>query len=216
MTRTILGLITLLGLLPIARAEQPLSAIAKYGNLNFPVVENMFDGMDDGWRDRVALEFEIMNDADLKSLRAALKHEKPFARAMAARALGILADRDSAGALAELVKSDPSFLVRIRAVESLGFLKAKPDIIELAKKDKQGGVRWSATLAADQLKSEDDYAAQVRRAFAAGIERDEMDQAQVGQRAPDFSSQTLDGKPFLLSSVIGKKPIAIYFAAFDG
>ena len=53
-------------------------------------------------------------------------------RSMAARALGILADRSSADALAELVKNDPSYLVRIRAVESLGFLKMKPDVIELA------------------------------------------------------------------------------------
>lgn len=135
---------------------------------------------------------------------------------MAARALGILADRDSADILVELVKSDPSYLVRIRAVESLGFLKMKPDVIELAKNDEQGGVRWSATLAAEQLKSEVDYAAQVRQAFAFGIDRDEMDHAHVGQPAPDITVQTMDGEPFKLSSVLGKKPIAIYFAALDG
>jgi HEAT repeat protein len=197
-------------------AEEPQSAIARYGNLKPPQIKNMFDGMDDGWQDRVALEFEIMNNADLESLRAALEDERPVVRSMAARALGILADRESADALANLVKSDPSFLVRIRAVESLGFLKLKPEVIELATKDVQGGVRWSAKLAAEQCNSEDDYAAQVRRAFAVGIERNEMGQAKVGQPAPDIDVQTLDGKPFKLSSVLGKRPIAIYFAAFDG
>ena len=33
---------------------------------------------------------------------------------------------------------------------------------------------------------------------------------------PDFTALTGDGKPFKLSAVLGKKPVAIYFAAFDG
>ena len=114
------------------------------------------------------------------------------------------------------MKSDESYLVRIRAVELLGFLKMKPDVIEQSTKDKQGGVRWSARLAAEQLKSKIDFASQVRDAFAVGIDRDDMAQAQVGLPAPDITVQTMDGKLFRLSSVVGKKPIAIYFAAFDG
>jgi peroxiredoxin len=43
-----------------------------------------------------------------------------------------------------------------------------------------------------------------------------MGSAKVGKPAPDFTAQTSDGKPFQLSSVLGKKPIAIYFAAFEG
>jgi hypothetical protein len=185
----------LLFLSPAALAQQPPSAIAKYGNLNFPEVTNKMSdkGWEVGWKDRVALEFEIINDADLESLRAALKDDKPFVRSMAARALGILADRDSVDALATLATNDPSYLVRIRAVESLGFLKMKLDVIELATKDKQGGVQWSARLATEHLKSDYDYAAQIRRAFAIGIERDAMSGAKVGQPAPDFTAQTLDG-----------------------
>ena len=216
MIRISVGFTCVLSLLTTTLGEEPLSAIDRYGKLKIPRITKMFTDIDDGWRDRVALEFEIINDPDLESLRAALKDEKPVVRGMAARALGILADRESADALAELVKSDDSYLVRIRAVESLGFLKMKPDIIELATKDKQGGVRWSARLAEEQLKSEVDFAAQVRRAFAVGIKREDMGQALVGQRAPDIAVQTIDGKPFKLSSVVGKQPIAIYFAAFDG
>ena len=217
MKEIVFGFITLFGLLSTSWAQEPLSAIARYGRLDFPEVVKSFEkGWEIGWKDRVELEFEIMNDANLKSLRVALKDDQPFVRSMAARALGILADRSSADALAELVKNDPSYLVRIRAVESLGFLKMKPDVIELAKKDEQGGVRWSARLAAEQLENKVDFAAQVRKAFAVGIERDDMAQAQVGLPAPDITVQTLDGKPFRLSSVVGKQPIAIYFAAFDG
>jgi peroxiredoxin len=43
-----------------------------------------------------------------------------------------------------------------------------------------------------------------------------MGTAKIGQPAPDFTALTSDGKPFKLSSVLGTKPIAIYFAAFDG
>jgi hypothetical protein len=69
---------------------------------------------------------------------------------------------------------------------------------------------------AGQVKSEVDYASQIRQAYAAGIDRGLMGSAVVGKPAPDFTALTIDGKPFQLSSVLGKKPIAIYFAAFDG
>ncbi len=193
--------------------QTPPSPLERYRALEFPPKEENFAK---GWQERVRLEFEIVNGADLKSLRNALKDENPFVRSIAARALGIRADKASADAMAELVKADPEYMVRIRAVEALGFLKMKSEVVEQAKKDRQGGVRWSAMLAAGQLKSETDFAADVRRAYAAGIKRDDIGAAKVGRPAPDFTAETSDGKPFKLSSVLGKKPIAIYFAAFDG
>jgi hypothetical protein len=207
------ALAILLVLAPSARPQQPSSPLERYRNLEYPpTVENF----DKGWKDRVALDFEIVNTADLKSLRAALKDKDTFVRAMAARALGIRADRESADALAELAKTDPDYIVRIRAVESLGFLKMKADVVEAAKKDKDLGVVWTANLAAEQFKSDTDYAAQLRQAFAEGIQREAMGAAKVGKPAPDFTALTTDGKTFKLSTVLGRKPIAIYFAAFDG
>src|SRR5262249_29701617 len=100
---------------------------------------------------------------------------------------------------------------------SLGYLRAKPDVIRLAAKDRDGGVVWVAKLAAEQLKSETDYAKQVRDGYARGLERKVVGTAKIGKPAPDFTAQTSDGKPFQLSTVLKKnKPIAIYFAAFDG
>src|SRR5262249_39762119 len=125
-------------------------------------------------------------------------------------------DKNSAAALAELVKADPESMVRARAVESLGLLKMKPEAIESAKKDSNTGVQWVARMAAGQIRSETDYGALVKKAHAAGIKRDHLSVARVGQPAPDFTAQTSDGKPFKLSEVLGKKPIALYFAAFDG
>ena len=212
MNRLIMALAGLL-LLPHAGWAQPTSPLEKYRRLEYPPKDENFAK---GWQERVALEYEIINGGDLKALRSALKDEDPFVRAIAARALGILGDKDSADALAELVKADKEYLVRIRAVESLGYLKMKPEVILLAIKDRDGGVSWVAKLAADQLKSDADYAKQLREAYATGIKREVMGTAKVGKPAPDFTAQTSDGKPFKLSAVLGKKPIAIYFAAYDG
>ena len=107
-------------------------------------------------------------------------------------------------------------MVRIRAVEALALLKMKPEVIESAKKDRDRGVPWVAKLVAGQFKSEIDYAAEIRQAYATGITRGAMGSAVVGKPAPNFTALTLDGKPFELSSALGKKPIAIYFTAFDG
>src|SRR4029453_11229183 len=209
MTIALVGLV----LLPGAGWAQPTSPLEKYRRLEFPPKDENFAK---GWQERVALEYEIINAADLKALRIALKDEDRFVRAIAARALGILGDKDSADALAELVKTDKEYLVRIRAVESLGYLKMKPQVIQMAIEDRDLGVSWVAKLAADQLKSDADYAKQLREAYATPIERELMGTAKVGQPAPDFTAQTSDGKPFKLSAMVGKKPIAIYFAAYDG
>ena len=153
---------------PTGWTQPPPSPLEKYRNLEFPAKEENFDK---GWKDRVALEYEIINSADLKSLRTAHKYDDPFVRAIAAQALGIMGDKASADALAELVKADPEYLVRIRAVESLGYFKLKSDVIELAKKDRDGGVSWVAKIVADQLKSDTGYAAQVRQTYATGQAR---------------------------------------------
>ena len=212
MKRTVLTACLLL-VAPTSRSAEPLSPIESYRKLEFPPTDENFEK---GWRDRVAADYDVINSADLTSLRAALKDGDPFVRAIAAYALGVRSDRTSADALAELVKNDKEYVVRIRAVEALALLKMKPEVIESALKDRDPGVPFVAKLVAGQLKSKIDYAAQIRQAYAAGIDRGAMGSAVVGKPAPDFTALTLDGKPFQLSSVLGRKPIAIYFTAFDG
>jgi hypothetical protein len=212
MNRTVL-IACLLLLAPTSQSAEPLSPIENYRRLEFHPKDENFEK---GWKDRVAADYDVINSADLTSLRAALKDGDPFVRAIAAYALGVRSDKTSADALAELVKSDKEYVVRIRAVEALALLKMKPEVIELAKEDGDPGVPFVANLVAGQVKSEIDYAAQIRQAYAAGIDRGAMGSAVVGKPAPDFKALILDGKPFQLSSVLGKKPIAIYFAAFDG
>ncbi len=213
MSRMVVGLAGLLVLLPTGWAQQPPSPLERYRKLEFPPRDENFAK---GWQERVVLEYDVINVADLTSLRTALKDKDPLVRSIAARALGIRADKVSADALADLVKTDPDYIVRIRAVESLGYLRMRPEAIELAKKDVNNAVRWAARLAAGQLKRDTDDAALVRKAYAAGIKREALGSAKVGQPAPDFTAQTSDGKPFQLAAVLGKKPLALYFAAYEG
>ena len=197
---------------PQGRSEPP-SPLERYRNLKYrPTMENF----NKGWQERVLVEFEIVNSADPGPLRAGLKDRDPFVRSIAARALGIRGDKDSADALAELVKADPESMVRARAVEALGLLRMKPEAIEQGKKDGNEGVRWVARMAAGQIHSDTDHGALVRTAYAMQIKPDQLGTAKVGRPAPDFGAVTSDGKPFRLSSVVGKKPIALYFTAFDG
>src|SRR5262245_24825521 len=212
MRRTVLTACLLL-VAATSRSAEPPSPIERYRKLEFPPKDENFDK---GWKDRVAADYDVINSADLTSLRAALKDGDPFVRAIAAYALGVRRDKTSADALAELAKNDKEYVVRIRAVEALALLKMKPEVIEAAKKDPDPGVPWVAKLVAGQFKSEVDYAAEIRQAYAAGIDRGAMGSAVVGKPAPDFAALTIDGKPFQLSAALGKKPIAMYFAAFDG
>jgi hypothetical protein len=212
MKRTVLSACLFL-LATTTQSAEPLSPIETYRRLEFPPTDENFER---GWKDRVAADYDVINSADLAALRAALEDGDPFVRAIAAYALGVRSDRTSADALAELVKNDKEYVVRIRAVEALALLKMKPEVIASTKKDPDPGVPFVARLVAGQVQSEIDYAAEIRQAYAAGIDRGAMGSAVLGKPAPDFTVLTIDGKPFRLSSVVGKKPIAIYFAAFDG
>lgn len=87
MMRILVALIFLAALVPTVSAQEPQSALEKYRDLEFPAEPDNFNK---GWKDRVALEFEIINAADVNSLRAGLKDEDKYVRSMAARALGML------------------------------------------------------------------------------------------------------------------------------
>src|SRR5262245_56070727 len=118
MKRTVL-IACLLLLAPASRSAEPLSPIERYRRLAFPPKD---ENLEKGWKDRVAADYDVINSADLPSLRAALKDGDPFVRAIAAYALGVRKDNTSADALAYLVKNDKEYVVRIRAVEALALL----------------------------------------------------------------------------------------------
>src|SRR5262245_7125885 len=153
MKRIVLIIGCLLLQTPASWSAEPPSPIENYRKLEFPPNDENFEK---GWKERVAADYDVINSADLASLRAALKDDDPYVRAIAAYALGVRQDKTSADALAELVKNDKEYVVRIRAVEALALLKMKPEVIESAKKDRDPGVPFVAKLVAGQLTSKID------------------------------------------------------------
>ena len=201
------------GAAPSGGADVAPSALERYRNLELKPV---FENFDKGWQERVQLEFEMVNHPNLPELRKGLKDTDPYVRSISAKVLGFLADRESIELLAEMAAKDPEYHVRIRAIEALGFLKSKREVIAAGKLDPDFGVKWTAKTVEGMVADPIDHAAQARESFAKGIQRKDMDSAVVGKKAPDFTARRLDGTLFKLSEVRGKKPIAIYFAAFDG
>lgn len=198
---------------PSGGADVAPSALERYRNLELkPVYENF----DKGWQERVELEFEMVNHPNLPELRKGLKDPDPYVRSISAKVLGFLADRESIDVLAVMAAKDPEYHVRIRAIEALGFLKAKREVIAAGKFDPDFGVKWAAKTVEGMVADRVDHAKQARESFAQGIRRKDMGSAVVGKKAPDFTARRLDGTLFRLSEVRGKKPIALYFAAFDG
>ena len=76
----------------------PPAELERYRKREFPPAEENFVK---GWQERVTAEFDVINDAKLDELRAALKDKDPLVRSIAARALGIRSDKDSADALVD-------------------------------------------------------------------------------------------------------------------
>ena len=193
----------MLALAPSLQA-QPTSPVEKSRALEFPPTEENFEK---GWRERVAVEFELVNDADVKSLRAALSDKVPYIRALAARALGVRDDKASAPKIAELAVNDPEHIVRIRAVEALGLLKLETEAIQAATKDSHGGVSWSAKISASQATNKTDFAA-LARAYGMPGWRVEATSA----FSPAFAEAMAHDGPALIHLVLDERDISPFAA----
>lgn len=170
---------------------------------------------DDACKTRVELEFKIIQAGKPEPLRTALKDANRDVRALAARSLGILGDKASAAAIAELAKSDPDALVRCMALQALGWLKAGNELLPALKADKNRDVAFMAGNLEAYLKDPADHAGKVRDAYKAPLKREDLAAAKVGQPAPDFAAVDSDGKPFRLSDYLKKKPIVLMFQIAD-
>lgn len=171
--------------------------------------------VDDAWRRRVTLEFEVIRQAKSEPLRAALGDANRDVRAFAATALGILGDKPSVPKVESLVRGDSEPLVRGMALQALGWLKAGGETIRAAKSDESRDVQFLAGVAEGHLKDPADYAAKVREAFKAGLRPEELGIARVGAPAPDFAATESDGRPFKLSDVLRQQVVVLTFQLAD-
>jgi hypothetical protein len=170
---------------------------------------------DEAWKQRIELEFKLIQQARPEPLRDALKDSNPNVRAFAARALGMLKDKTSAVAIAELAKSDPSEWVRCMSLQSLGWLKTGADAIQTCKNDRSRDVKYMAGVAERLVQDAEDHAKEILAAYRVGIQREELALARVGAAAPDFEGRTPDGGVFRLKDLLGKKVIVLAFQLAD-
>jgi hypothetical protein len=203
---------SLAGLLQAAQ-ESPDRLLDRYRKLDFAATRTGPLNQTD--KEKLALEGALIRAGKLEPFRAALKDSLPPVRAFAARALGILGDKESADALSVLVKGDPDGIVREGALQSLSWLKAGADAIQAAKSDRDSFVRFAAGAAEAQRTDPVDYAAKIRAEYDVPLTLESMDRARVGQIAPDFSAVDTEGNPFQLSKVVGKSIVVLDFLIAD-
>lgn len=184
----------------------------EYRKVDFAQKQGKFD---DACRKRIALEFEMIRTGKPDLLRPALKDPNRDVRAFAAATLGILGDKASAASIAQLAKEDSDAVVRVMALQGLGWLKAGPDVINAAKSDSNRDVKFMAGVAEAHLKDPRDFAAMVREAYKAPLKPEEIASAQLGKPAPDFSVTDSDGNPFKLSAVLKKQIVVLAFQLAD-
>lgn len=207
------GEVVLLGL-ALSACSTPRDLLQEYRRAGFGE-ERSFPVLDDSYRDRIALEFEIIRSGRVEPLREAIRDSNRHVRAFSITALGILGDHASVDAIAKQV-DDPDSLVGGAALQALGWLKGGLKAIQSARAKPRTVNLHLATIAERQIGDSIDHAATVREAYRLGLRREDLGSARVGQPAPDFTALDTDGRPFRLSDVVKHhKVVILMFVSAD-
>jgi hypothetical protein len=173
--------------------------------------------LDDAYRERILLEFEIIRAGRIEPLREAMADPNRYVRSFAIAALGILGDQASVEAIARVL-DDPEVdsMVGAAALQALGWLKGGLQAVQTAKVKSRTLNRHLLNIAERQITDPIDHASKVREAYKAGLRRDDVGIAKVGRPAPDFDAVDTDGLPFRLSDAVRKNNVVVLvFVAAD-
>lgn len=154
---------------------------------------------------------------DRAAIEAGLRHEDRQARYLAAAALGILGDVNSAPALEETAANDPSPLVRSQAVVALGQIQAKQsiDTLEaLRARDPVKDVRHQAELSLDQIRKGMGVTAGYRNTWLE-LDPSTFENVETDRPAPDFTLKDTEDRTWNLSEQIGDGWIALIWVFAD-
>src|SRR5262245_42631951 len=177
---------------------QRRNLIDEYRRADFGDPQN-FPVLDDSYRNRIALEFEIIRSGQIEPLREAMRDSNRYVRAFSVTGLGILGDHASQDAIADMA-ADPETdrMVGGAAVQSLGWLKGGLDAIRSARANSRKIYPHLLDITERQIQDSTDHAAKVREAYQMGLRQEDIGSAKVGMLAPDFTSIDTDGSPFKL------------------
>ena len=210
-TRKGWGKVVLLGFALCSCSTSPpeRNLIEEYRRADFGDKES-WPVLDDSYRNRIALEFEIMRAGRIEPLRAALQDPDRYVRAFSVAALGILGDHPSEKAIEKLV-GDPDVdrMVGGAALQALGWLKGGLEVVRSARTTSRTLNRHLMDIAERQIQDPIDHAARVREAYQLGLGREEIGSAKAGKSAPDFAAIDTDGRTFRLGDILKEKRVVI-------
>ena len=203
------GVVLLLALCTCSTPAPERNLLEEYRRADFGDKES-WPALDEAYKARIALEFEIIRSGRIEPLRGALQDTDPYVRAFSVAALGILGDHASEPAIAKLVE-DPAVdrMVGNAALQALGWLKSGLEVVRSARAKSRTLNRRLIDLAERQIQDPVDHAAKIRESYRLGLRREEIGSAKAGRPAPDFSAIDTDGKPFGLGSVLKEKKVVI-------
>jgi len=210
MRRTRIGTLLLgFALCSCSTPPPPRNLLDEYRRADFGD-KGSWPALDDAYRNRIALEFEIIREGRIEALREAARDPDRYVRAFAVAALGILGDRASEAAIAKLIEDpDVDSMVGGAALQAFGWLKGRVDVVRKARAKTRALGRHLMDLAERQVQDPIDHAAKVREAYARGIAREEIGSAKAGKAAPDFAAVDTEGRSFRLHEVLKEKKVAI-------
>ena len=209
MQRPTAAVLLALALCSCSTPPQERDLIEEYRRADFGDKES-WPALDDSYRNRIALEFEIMRAGRIEPLRAALQDPDRYVRSFAVAALGILGDHASEKAIATLV-GDPDVdrMVGGAALQALGWLKSGLEAVRSARTKSRTLNRHLMDIAERQIQDPIDHAARVREAYRSGLKKEDVGSAKAGRIAPDFAAIDTDGRTFRLADVLKEKRVVV-------
>jgi HEAT repeat protein len=176
-----------------------------------------FEKRNAGWKERMEALVGLarIGPAAVPVLVEALKGGQPATREFAAQALVLFADAKTRPAL-ERALADPKPGVRLYAIQALSMLGPLPRTKENERILTSDPAFWSVRpmMAAALERADRPNQAELRKALA-DYDLSKMDNARVGELAPDFTLTDFTGKTYRLSQFRGKKAVVLRFILFD-
>ena len=171
---------------------------------------------DRGWKLRAGTLRRLVaqGKASIPALEKALTSGNAPTRIVAAQAIGYLAPLANIETLTEVAKTDAEPAVRLYAVDAIGMSgKGKNvDWDALAKNEKNRDVLMHINYAKSRGTEG------IRKSVTASLAKmtdDRIDSAKVGQPAPEFTLNSIDGTEYSLSQFKGKQPVVLIFIYGD-
>ena len=171
---------------------------------------------DAGWKARAETLKQLVagGKASIPAIEKHLIDENTAVRILAAQAIGYLAPLANIEKLTEVVRKDTDPAVRLYAVDAIGMSgqgeKFNWDTLEKFEKNRDvlKHINYARSRAAQGVENS------VTTALAQMPDA-RIDSAKVGEPAPEFTLNSVDGKQYSLSQFKGKQPVVLVFIYGD-